>query len=146
MSEQICGEKMQSCCMAVVRDLQTAERTCLELQPGKSTNLAISMLSKPKAQSDCNDLFKVKPIGTIMCRGSVAQKFKELPVARGSRPWEISEMLHLAGIPVYHEHICGKALKSGLVVMILQGERKHLRQGCRVLEDISLVKPILYLV
>lgn len=136
----------QSCCLAVMPDLHTAGLACLELHLDNSTDLAISMLNKPDVDADHGNFFRIKFIGTIMCRGSVAQSLKQQSVVRGGRLWEMAELLNLIGVPAHHEDIYDYALKSGMVVLVLQGDGETLRRGCHILEDISMEKPVLYLV
>lgn len=138
--------KRQSCCLAVLPDLHAAELACLELHLGNSKALAISMLTMLEVDSASDDFFRVQTIGTITCRGSVARILNQQSIVRGGESWKMSELLSLIGIPAHHENIYGQALKSGLVVLVLHGNGRPLRQGCQILDEISLGKPVLYLI
>ena len=138
--------KGQSCCLAVLQDLQTAAFASLELHLGNSSGLVVSMFNKPDADADCRDFFRVKSVGTITCRGVVARTLKERSAVRDEDLWEMGEMLNLIDVPAHHENIYAQALRTGLVIFVLQGDGKPLRRGCRILEISSLRKPILYLV
>ncbi len=132
--------------MAVMQNLQTAGLACLELYLGNLKDLAVSILNKPEVAYDCSNSFRVKSLGTIICRGSVARILKQQSVVRGTRIWEMGDLLMLIGVPAHHENIYDHALRSGLVVLVLQGDGEPLRQGRCILEKISLRKPVLYLV
>ena len=136
----------QSCCLAVLPDLHTAGLACLELHLENPVDLAVSMLSKPGTDAERGDFLRVKSVGTVMCRGSIARTLKQQSIVRGDGLWEMTELLNLIGVPTDHEDIYDHALKSGLVVLVLQGNGGPLRQGCHILEDISMGKPVLYLV
>lgn len=138
--------KRRSCCLAIMQNLQTAGLACLDLHLENLKGLAVSILNKPEGASDCSDFFRIKSIGTIICRGSVARTLKQQSVLRDSRSWEMGDLLVLIGVPAHHENIYDHALRSGLVVLVLQGDGNPLRQGRYILEKISLRKPVLYLV
>ena len=124
---------LQSCCLAVMPDMSTARLARLGLHRGGTRDLDISLLSKPDTDPDCS---------AITCRGTLNQR---LPL-RGNGLWQVDEVLNFIGVPLHHREIYDRALKSGLAVLVLQGDSKALRQGCQNLEDISLGKPVLYLV
>jgi len=140
------SQKGQSCCLAVMPDLNAAGLACLELHLGSSLNLAVSVLSKPEADADCRDFIRVKSVGTIACRGRVARTLKRRSIVSSDTLWEMGELLGFMGVPARHEEMYSRPLKFGQVVLVLQGEGKSLRQGCHILEEISLEKPVLYLV
>ncbi len=123
----------QSCCLAVMSDLSTARLARLGLHRGAARDLDISVLSKPEINPGC---------GAITCRGQLG---KHLP-AQSNGLWQVGEVLNLIGVPMHHREIYDRALETGLAVLVLQGDSKALRHGCRKLEDISLGKPVLYLV
>ena len=137
--------KKQSCCVAVLPDLQAAGLACLELHVGNLMDLSISVLNKPEADLVSGDCFRIKSVGTITCCGNVAGILKQNSLAHGDALWEMTELLGLIGVPTHHGDIYGHALKSGLVVLMLQGHGKALRQGCQILESKALGKPVLYL-
>ena len=123
----------QSCCLAVMPDLSTARLARLGLHQGRARDLDISVLSKPEIDPGC---------GAITCRGPLR---KHLP-AQINGLWQVDEVLNFIGVPLHHREIYDRALETGLAVLVLQGDSKALRQGCQNLEDISLGKPVLYLV
>lgn len=114
-------------------DLSTARLARLGLHRGAAHDLDISLLSKPEIDPGC---------GIITCRGQLR---KHLP-AQGNGMWQVGEVLNFIGVPMHHREIYDQALNNGLAVLVLQGDSKALRHGCRELEDISLGKPVLYLV
>lgn len=138
--------KRQSSCLVVLPDLQAAGLVWLELHLEISVNLAISILNKSDGDVGCRDLLRVKSVGKVMCRGSVARTLEQQSVARDNGLWEITELLNLINVPAHYEDIYDQALKSGLVILVLQGEREPLRQGCHILEDLPMGKLVLYLV
>ena len=140
------GIKQQSCCLAVLPDLESAGLAYLELHLKNPMTLAVSILNKPKPDANCADFFRLKTIGTITCRGSVAKTLTQHAIIRNARLLELKELLDLIGIPTLHETIYGHALKSGQVVLVLQGDGECLRQGCDILKENSVGKPVLYLV
>jgi len=139
------SQKGQSCCLAVMSDLSAAGLACLELHLGNSLNLAISVLNKPEADANCRNFIRVKSVGTIVCRGCIARTLKQRSIGSGDALWEMSTLLNLVGVPEHHEGIYNQALKSGLVIIILQGLSAPVRQGCQILNDKALGKPVLYL-
>ncbi len=135
----------RDCCLAVVQDLQSAGLVCLELCLEGTKDVAISLCGKPDAQSDSADFLRIKGIGTLICRGAVARKLKKLPMAQPNGSMCFEDVLNIVGVPAHHKDTYEQALKSGLIIMILQGFGEPLRSGCRILEDYSLEKPVLYL-
>jgi len=138
--------KEKSCCMVVLPDLHTAGLACLELHLKNPMSLAVSMMNKPDKIVDNEDFFRVKSIGTIICRGFIAQTLTRQITAQNKAHIEMKDLLTLIGIPTLHEEIYDQALKSGLVVLLLQGDGESLRQGCHLLKEVSIGKPVLYLV
>ncbi len=140
------GIKQQNCCLAVLPNLEKAGLAYLELHLRNPMALAVSILNKPKSDENCADFFRVKSIGTITCRGAIAKTLTQHTIVRKGRLLELKELLNLIGIPTLHESIYSHALKSGLVILVLQGDGDHLRQGCSILKEISVEKPVCYLV
>ena len=138
--------KQKSCCMVVLPDLHTAGLACLELHLKNPITLAVSMLNKPEIKDSDADFFRVKSIGAITCRGAVAQTLTRQIAIQNKQHIEMKDLLNLIGIPSLHEDIYDQALKSGLVVLVLQGDGESLRQGCHLLKQVSIGKPVLYLV
>jgi len=135
----------RDCCLAVVKDLQRAGLACLELHLEGTKDFAISICCKPDAQSDSADFIRIKDIGTIICHGAVAGKMKKLQQEQPDGPLYFEDVLNFIGVPAHHKDIYERALKSGLVIIILQGSGESLRRGSGVLEDNALEKPVLYL-
>ncbi len=135
----------KDCCLAIVQDLHKAGHVCLELCLEGTKDIAISICGKPDAHSDSADFIRIKDIGTIICRGTVAGKLKKLHLEQADLSLCFEDVLNFIGIPAHHKDIYERALKSGLVIMILQGSGETLRRGCGVLEDNALEKPVLYL-
>ncbi len=135
----------KDCCLAVVQDLQRAGLVCLELCLEGTKDIAISICGKPDAHSDSADFIRIKNIGTIICRGNVAVKLKKMQLEHPAGLLCFEDVLNFIGVPAHHKDIYERALKSGLIIMILQGTGETLRRGCGVLEDNALEKPVLYL-
>lgn len=133
------------CCLAIMQDLQRAGHVCLELCLAGTKNIAISICGRPDAQSDSADFIRIKDIGTIICRGTVAGKLKKLHLEQVDGSLCFEDVLNFIAVPAHHKDIYERALKSGLIIMILQGSGETLRRGCGVLEDNALEKPVLYL-
>ena len=135
----------KDCCLAVMKDLQAAGRACLELHFGGIGNLAISIFGKPESDADSADFIRIKHIGTVVCRGPFAQKLKQWARGQNDELICFGNILNLMGITAHHEGIYLHALKSGSVILVLQGRGGSIRQGCKILEEIALGKPVLYL-
>ncbi len=133
------------CCLAIMQDLKRAGHVCLELCLAGTKDIAISICGKPDAQSNSADFIRIKDIGTIICRGTVAGKLKKLQQEKADGPLCFEDVLNFIGIPVHHKDIYERALRSGLIIMILQGSGETLRRRCGVLENNALEKPVLYL-
>lgn len=138
--------KRQCSCLAVLPDMHAAGLACLDLHLETASNLAVSMLSRSAVDSDCGDLVRLKSVGTVSCRGAVSRTLRQQSVVRGDKLLEMTGLLELIGVPARHEAIYDRALKTGRVVLVLQGEADLLRQACQILEEISMTKPVLYLV
>ncbi len=137
--------RSRDCCLAIVQDLQRAGHVCLELCLKGTKNIAISICGRPDAQSDSADFIRIKDIGTIICRGTVAGELKKLHLEQADGSLCFEDVLNFIGVPAHHKDIYERALKSGLVIMILQGSGESLRRGYGVLEGNALEKPVLYL-
>ncbi len=137
--------RSKDCCLAVVKDLQNAGRICLELHLSASVDVAVSIFGKPGVQADSADFLRIKGIGTVVCRGAVARKLKELTMEQPDGSLCFEDVLKLIGIPAHHKDAYEQALRTGLIIMVLQGADGPLRRLCGILEENALEKPVLYL-
>jgi len=137
--------RSKDCCLAVVKDLQSAGRICLELHLNASADVAVSVFGKPDVQADSTDFLRIKGIGIVVCRGAVARKLKELPMEQPDGAMCFEDVLNSIGVPAHHKDTYEQALRAGLIIMVLQGSGEPLRRLCGILEESSLEKPVLYL-